>query len=161
MSLLLAASQRYINIGFLKKQVQVGLKVHSDAGEQLNLCSSSISRCEKKGETIALSVLFFGVFYTKLQIAPSPFSLPHHYIFCVSSLSAPLGSFFRIYILENGFSVTLLFLWQQSLLTKPFCLHTCRHTLPSLHCPAPFPAGPIQLFEERVMLFYSQTAGYC
>lgn len=29
------------------------------------------------------------------------------------------------------------------------------------HCPTPFPAGPMQLFEERVMLFYSQTAGHC
>jgi len=109
---------------------------------------------------MALSILFFGVFYTKLQIAPSPFALPRHYIFCGSYLPAPVGSFFRIYILENGFIVTLLFFWQLSLLTKPFCLHTCRHTLLSLHCPTPFPAGPVQLFEERVMPFYSQTAGH-
>lgn len=115
----------------------------------------------EKGEITALSILFFGVFYTKPQIALSPSTLPHHYIFCVSSLPAPVDAFFRIYILENGFSVTWLVLWQQSLPTKPFCLHTCGRTLLAPHCPTPFPVGPVHLFEERVMLFYSQTAGHC
>lgn len=86
---------------------------------------------------MALPILFFGVFYTKLQIAPSPSSLPHHYIFCMTSLPAPVSSVCRICILENlcssGFSHGSR---AKSLLSAlPYILST----------------------DERVTLFYAQT----
>lgn len=92
---------------------------------------------------MALSLLFFAVFYTKLQDSTFPSSLPHHYIFCVSSLPAPLSSVFRMWILENGLCV-------------PWLLHGSRAAAQSLqsHCTK-------ALLEDRVTLLYSQTVGHC